>query len=160
MMFRIAAVAVIVAGVVATEANAQTATQVVTFEVQAINQIAVTGTPSLTISAAVAGVAPTSVSAAASYAITTNESNRKITAVLDADMPSGVTLSIDMAAPALNGSGQGVKPLSTGAQDLVTGISALNESGLAIEYTLSATSAAGVVASDTRTVTFTVEAGA
>ena len=32
----------------------------------------------------------------------------------------------------------------------------LNQSGLTITYTLDATSAAGVVASDTRTVTFTL----
>jgi hypothetical protein len=157
---RYAVAALVLLAVVATDAKAQTANQTVTFEVQAINQIAVTGSPSLTISTAVAGNAPTSVTAAASYAITTNQSNRKITASLNTAMPADVTLSVALAAP--SGASAPASPvvLTTGAQDVVTGVSLLNAAALSITYTLSATSAAGVVPSSSKTVTYTVTAGA
>ena len=50
--------------------------------------------------------------------------------------------------------------LSTTVEDLVTGISAVAESGLTITYTLSATIAAGVVAQAQKTVTLTLTDGA
>jgi len=160
MKFRIATVVAVLAMGVTANASAQTATQSVSFEVQAINEISVAGSPSLVISTAVAGSAPTSVTyALATYAITTNESNRKISAQIDADMPTGLTLSIEFAAPA-GAASTGPQDLSTGSVDLVTGVSLLNATGLAVNYGLSATSAAGVVPSSNRTVTFTVAAGA
>ncbi|HEY6218897.1 MAG TPA: response regulator, partial [Gemmatimonadaceae bacterium] len=56
----------------AMSARAQTATQTVTFQVDAINQVAVTGTPSLHITAAVAGGAPTTVTSSGNtWAVTT-----------------------------------------------------------------------------------------
>jgi hypothetical protein len=137
-------------------AGAQTGTQTVTFAVAAINQLSFTGTPSLTINAATAGSAPTSVSTSTlTYAITTNESDKKIRASLDTDMPTGVTLKANMAAPsgALSASDQA---LSATAVNLVTGITQLNASGLSLTYTLEATAGAGVVASTTRTVTYTI----
>lgn len=140
-------------------AAAQQATQDVSFEVQAINQLAFTGSPSLVISTATAGSAPTSATANASYAITTNESNRKITAAINSNMPSGTTLSVSLAAPS-GGSSAGAVSLSTTAQDVVTGVSTANASGLSVTYTLQATAAAGVVAAGTRTVTYTIVAGA
>lgn len=135
------------------------ATQTASYEVQAINQISVAGSPSLTINTATAGSAPTAVTAGATYAITTNETNRKITAGLDAAMPDGVSLSMSLAAPT-GATSAGAVTLLTTAQDVVTAISTLNESGLSITYGLSATAAAGVVAAGTRTVTFTITAGA
>src|SRR4051812_48381258 len=48
----------------ATSASAQTATQTVTFQVDAINLVGVTGTPSLVINTASAGSAPTSATSA------------------------------------------------------------------------------------------------
>lgn len=140
-------------------ATAQTATQDVTLEVQAINQLSFTGSPSLVISGATAGSAPTSATANATYAITTNETDRKITAEIDTDTPAGVTLSATMAAPA-GAASAGAVQLSTTAQDVVTGIGTVNASGLNVTYTLSATTAAGVVPSTSRTVTYTIVAGA
>jgi hypothetical protein len=161
MNARIAAFAVVITGFGATAVNAQnTASHDVTYEVQAINKISLAGTPSLTISTAVAGSAPTAVTSGATYAITTNESNRKITAEIDSDMPTGLALTVEVEAPAGSGLSLGPVVLSSSAEAVVTGISKLNESGLDIEYGLSATSAAGVFDSDTRTVTYTVAAGA
>ena len=141
----------------AAEAQSNQASHSVSFEVQAINSISVSGSPSLTIVAANAGSAPTSVSATASYSITTNEVNQKVTASIDADMPSGVTLSVLLAEP--TGASATQQNLSTVAKDVLSGVSTLSEAGLSIGYTLSATAAAGVVPADSRTVTYTIIAG-
>jgi hypothetical protein len=155
----LAAIIAAAVSLTAPEAQAQSdvATQTVSFEVQAINSISVSGAPSLTIVAANAGSAPTTVTASASYAITTNEVGQKVTASIDSDMPSGVTLSVLLGEP--TGASATQQVLSTTAQDVLSGVSTLSESGLSIEYTLSATAAAGVVAADSRTVTYTIIAG-
>jgi len=141
-------------------AAAQTATQTVTFAVSAINQIAFSGSPSLTINTAVAGSNPTSATdASASWAVTTNQTGAKITAHLSAAMPAGLTLSTNLAAPA-GASSLGSKALVAGSEtDLVTGITMKAQSGLGVTYTLDATAAAGVVASASRVVTYTITGG-
>ena len=139
---------------------ADSTTQSVTFEVTAINELSVSGNPgTLTVSTATAGSAPNAVSdATTTYAITTNESSRKITAAIDTAMPAGVTLTAELAAPT-GGTSTGAVALGTTAVDSVTGITTLNESAKTITYSLSATSAAGVVTSASKTVTFTIVAG-
>jgi hypothetical protein len=151
----LAAVA-LVAGM-ATAASAQTATQVVTFQVDAINRVAFAGSPSLVINTATAGSNPTDATAGATWAVTTNQTNMKVTASIGSAMPAGLTLSVDLTAPA--GASSTASALSTTAVDLVTGINQLAQNGLAVSYTLQATPAAGVVASTTRTVTYTITSG-
>jgi hypothetical protein len=142
-----------------TAAQAQTATQTVTFAVNAINQIAFTGAPSLTITTAVAGAAPTSVTdATASWAVTTNQTGAKITASIASNMPTGLTLSSSLAAPA-GATSAGFLALSTTAVDLVTSITKLAQSSLGVSYQLDATAAAGVVTSASRLVTYTITGG-
>jgi hypothetical protein len=138
------------------QAAAQTATQTVTFEVQAINQLSVSGNPgALTISTATAGSAPSSATnTSTTWAITTNESNKKVTAAINLAMPTGVTLSLTLTAP--SGAASSAVTLGTVAQDAVTGITKLNASGLTVTYGLDATTSAGTVASTTRTVTLTI----
>jgi len=135
------------------------AQQTVTFEIQAINEISVSGNPgALVVNAATAGSQPDSdTDSSTTYAITTNcaSNGKKITAAIGEDMPSGVTLSLTLSAPAGGISG-GAKDLSTSAQDVVTAIDAVAQSGISISYQLSATVSAGVVASGTRTVTLTL----
>ena len=142
----------------ASAAQAQNATQNVTFQVNAINQIAVAGSPSLTINTATAGSAPTAATASATWAVTTNQSNAKITASLDSDMPAGLSLTVDLTAPT-GASSAGATALSSASVDLVTGISKKAEAALPVGYSLSATTAAGVVSSTSRTVTFTITGG-
>ena len=140
-------------------AQAQTATQTVTFQVNAINQIAFVGAPSLTITTATAGSAPTSVTdATSSWAVTTNQTGAKITASIASNMPTGLTLSSSLVAPAAATSA-GFLSLSTTAVDLVTGITKLAQGALGVSYRLDATAAAGVVASATRLVTYTITGG-
>lgn len=140
--------------------EAQTATQVVRFQVTAINQIGVTGAPApMVISNATAGSAPASVTASGgSYAITTNEANKKITASLDAALPTGVRLEVSLAAPQ-GASTAGDVQLGTAGADLVTGISTLAASALPITYRLSADATVHMPVPETRTVTFTIVSG-
>ena len=155
-----AVAALLFAGAAVTGAYAgSSATQTLTYEVQAIDELAVSSpTVSLTVNSATAGSAPNSVSdSSTSYSITTNETNRKITGQLSSDMPAGVTLAVSLAAPS-GASSAGTQQLSSSPVDLVTGISTLNETGKTIAYTLSATSAAGVVPSASKTVTLTITA--
>ena len=143
---------------VASTASAQV-TQDVTIAVNAISQIAVTGgAQSLTISTATAGSPTMSTSTTVSWAVTTNQANQKVTASVDQALPAGVTLFAQMEAPA-GGASFGPNALSTSSVDLVGSISTLAESGLDLIYTLSALPTAGVVASTTRTVTYTITAG-
>src|SRR2546423_11878719 len=142
-----------------TLASAQTATQTVTFAVNAINQISATGSPSLTITTAVAGDPPTDASSNSStWAVTTNQTGAKISASIPAAMPSGLVLSLNLVAPT-GASSLGTIALGTTGVDLVTGITKLAQSGLTATYTLSATAAAGVV-SGTKVVTYTISGGA
>lgn len=143
----------------AADADAQTATQTVQFQVNAVNQIAVSGNPApLAITTATAGSGLTSAtSTGASYAITTNEANQKITASLDQTMPAGVTLEVQLVAPA-GASSTGSVPLGTASADLVTGISATAASALPITYRLSAGTQVQL-GPTARTVTFTIVSG-
>ena len=144
--------------VVAGTAAAQTATQIVTFQVDPVNQVGITGAPVLHITTSVAGNATASVtSSGSSLALTTNQTNAKITATLSAPMPAGVTLSASLAAPA-GAASAGIKALGTTAVDLVTAITHVNASALALIYQLDAIPAAGVT-SGTRVVTYTITGG-
>ena len=139
-------------------AAGQTATQVVTFQVDAINQISFAGSPSLVVNTATAGSNPTSVTAAATWAVTTNQTGAKITASIGSAMPAGLTLSVNLTAPT-GAASAGAQSLSTTSVDLVTGITKTAQSPLAVSYSLAATAAAGVVSSTTRTVTYTITGG-
>jgi hypothetical protein len=138
---------------------ANTATQTVTFQVDAISQLSVSGDPgALVISSATAGSDPSpATDNTTTYALTTNQSSQKIVGSIDSAMPSGVTLKVTLGAPT-GGSSAGAVSLTASDQDLVTGISQVAESGKTIGYELDATVGAGVVSSDTRTVTFTLTA--
>ncbi|MBW1671057.1 MAG: hypothetical protein JRJ43_08080 [Deltaproteobacteria bacterium] len=136
-------------------------TQTVSFSVSSIDEISVSGDPAaLCVDTATAGSEPDDdTDATTTYAITTNNTNRKITGAIDSNMPANVSLEINLVAPTV-GSSAGDMTLSTTAEDLVTGITQVADgSGNTITYTLSATVAAGIVASDTRTVTLTIAAG-
>jgi hypothetical protein len=120
-------------------------------------QLSVSGSPAkMTITAATAGSAPTAVSnTSTTYSLTGKPPgilHYAITASINTAMPAGVTLKITLAASL--GVSAGPVALGTTAQNVVTGITNAMSSQV-ITYTLSATPAAGVVASSTRTVTLT-----
>ena len=140
-------------------ANAQTATQSLSFAINAINQIGFTGAPALTITTAAAGTAPTSaINATATWAVTTNQTGAKITASIPTAMPAGLTLSVNLTAPA-GGTSAGYKALGIVSIDAVTGVTKVAQGALGVLYKLDATPAAGVIASATRVVTYTITGG-
>jgi hypothetical protein len=125
-----------------------------------MNQLAVSGNPhALVVHSATAGSAPSTVTAnGATYAVTTNESNQKITASLDQPLPAGITLEVRLAAPA-GASTAGHVVLSTRGTDVVTGMSSTVAVGLPITYRLRAQPTVQMSAPDTRIVTFTIVSG-
>lgn len=153
-------IAALALALTAAAGDASAQQQTVTFSIDPINQMSVSGNPgALTINAATAGSAPTSVSdASTTWAITTNQTGTKVTAAIDQAMPANVTLRVSLAAPT-GATSAGAVALGPSGADLVTGITQLSESGKVITYTLSATAAADVVANASRTVTYTVVAG-
>jgi len=154
-MKRLLTLAILLFGLTTTAyAQSNVATQEVEINVSEINVIAVQGEISMTISQATAGQAPDAATDAGTYALTTNGTKKKITAELDEDMPTGLTLNANMSAPSGAGS-KGKKSLSDEAVDLVTDITQVRGSGLALNYEAVATVDADP---DTykRTVTYTV----
>lgn len=140
----------------AVKAGAQT--QTVTFAVNSVNQISFSGTPSLTVNTATAGSDPIpATDATGSWNVTTNQSGAKISASIATAMPAGLTLNVNLAAPA-GATSAGLTALGTGAVDLVTGIAKQKGTTLSVTYELDATVLAGVV-SGTKVVTYTISGG-
>lgn len=136
---------------------ATTATATVTFTIGSIDSITVSGNPAaMTVNAATAGSAPTSATdATTTFAVTTNNTARRITGAVDSTLPTGVTLSVALAAPT-GATSAGAVALTTTAQALVTAIANIAQGSLTITYTLAATVSAVQVAGATRVVTYTV----
>jgi hypothetical protein len=146
-------------GVIGGAADLGAQTQTVTFAVNAINQISFAGTPSLTVTTATAGNDPTSaVDASSTWAVTTNQTGAKISASIPSVMGTGLTLKVNLVAPAAATSA-GLTAVGTVAVDLVTAITKVKGSTLTATYQLDATPAAGVVASSTKVVTYTISGG-
>lgn len=131
------------------------ATHDVTVVVPEFNMIAVSGNLTLTLGApASPGGDPTpAVDAGSSYFVTTNATSKKVTVALDSAFPTGITLTAELT-PVGSSTSAGAVTLSATAQDAVTGLG-LVSGNAAIEYTASATAAAGTM-SETRTVTYTL----
>jgi hypothetical protein len=121
--------------------------------------LSISGNPALLrISSAVPGSEPVAIlNGTTTYTITTPTANRTyaITAQLNANMPTGITLTATLAAPP-SATSAGAIPLDVTARNLVTGIVKNTNSTGSITYTFTATVAAGVIPNSTRTVTFTV----
>ena len=141
-----------------TQANGQTATQTVKFEVHAINQIAVRGAPALTIHA-IPGQTATATSNVSTWSVTTNQTGAKVTAALAAPMPSGLTLSLALTPPS-GATSTGLQTLATEPVDVVTNVSRLSAADLPMTYQLQANVDAGTTLSGTRAVTLTITGGA
>jgi hypothetical protein len=137
-----------------------TAQQTVTYQVDAINEISVSGNPGvLAVNTATAGSQPNDdTDNSTSWAVTTNGTNKKMTGETNTDMPASVTLKVNLTAPT-GGSSQGDVTLSTTPANLVTSITRVVGSNLTVTYTLSATVAAGVVNHAQKTVTLTLTVG-
>jgi hypothetical protein len=118
------------------------------------------GTPGLLrINTAVAGSEPIAVSTSGgTYTLTTPTPNRTyaITGQVNANLPTGVTLTVSLAAPGQGSVSLGAVALDVTGRNLVTGIRKNMSVTQSITYQLSATAAAGVVPLSSRTVTLTI----
>jgi hypothetical protein len=138
------------------------ATQNLTLAVNTIYKIATSGNPgALTISTGTAGTdALTAVSdASTTYSITQNfGATVKITANLDAVLPAGYALSINLASA--KGTSAGTVDISNAtsasALSVVTAIAKGADAGKAITYTFSANASAGTLTSTAKVVTLTL----
>lgn len=150
----------VIAAAASASAQGNTATQDLTINITAINKVSVAGgAHTLTINSATAGNAPDDATWATTWAVTTNQTNAKITAGIGGTaLPTGVTLLVNLEEPT-GATPAGDVSLSDGSsKDVVTGITQLNESGLTLTYTVKATSLAAVQ-SISKTVTYTVTGG-
>lgn len=135
-------------------AQSNQASQQVSIDVAEIAVIAVHGTINMNINTATAGQAPDPTSASATFDLTTNGKNKKVSAELDQKMPTGLTLFATMDAPS-KAKSAGKVELSDKSVDLLSKISNVRGSGLALNYEAVATVEAtpdNVV----RTVTYTI----
>jgi hypothetical protein len=154
---------VVLSFAVAQNAMAQaTATQNVTLAVNTVYKIAVSGSPSaMTITTGTAGTnALTSVSdASTTYSITQNfASTVKVTANLDAALPAGYTLQLNLAST--KGTSAGTVDISAttpaSASNVVSNVALGADAGQAITYTFGANASAGVLTSTAKVVTLTL----
>jgi hypothetical protein len=153
------AAAILTAGILGQAAfAADTVEQTVNFSVAPINEISVSSASVTipTIVSTLAGADPEPVLASGgTYAITTNETGKKITGSIDTNMNPGMALEVRLDAPTGGSISNSFQLLTTTAVDLVNGLSTLSESGNAIVYRLTTTAEAGVV-SESRVLTLTI----
>ena len=142
----------------ASQGIGQTATQNISIDIRPISRLAVAGSTTMTIPARGAAGAPTVSTATATYAVTTNEDNRRITVALDEPMPTGVTLRMKMDAPA-GAVAEDELELSTDPRTAVTGISRQATRDLGIIFSLETARGAVVPAATNRTVKVTMVSG-
>ena len=116
-----------------------------------------TSPSAMTINTAIAGQPPTSKNSNSTSYTVTGKNNRtyKITARLNSAMPPGVSLTVTLTAPT-GATSLGPVTLDATTRDLVSNIINKTAEVEQITYVLSATAAAGVVAPQSRTVTFTL----
>lgn len=92
------------------------------------------------------------------YSVATNEENKKISAYLDADMPLGTTLSVNLTPPS-GARTLGDQVLSSIPTDLVIEISKVREQELPLVYTLEVSMRGGIIPTTARIVTYTLTDG-
>ena len=123
--------------------------------------LSVSGSPApFTITTAVAGSAPTPITdGVTTYFVKAKNAAgpQKISAQLDAPMPLGTTLTVQMVASP-GATSMGAVSLDATARNVVINIVRDAGATYGITYVFSATVAAGVVPMQTRTVTFTESA--
>jgi hypothetical protein len=126
--------------------------------------LTITGTPaSMVVSTAVAGSQPTPITVGGTtiriVAKCGGQCFNHVTAQLNTPMPASTTLSVALGAPPFPETTAGPVILSTTPQSVINNLKQENGVTVGITYVFTATVAAGVVPSQTRTVTFTLVSG-
>lgn len=147
----------------ATSAQAQSDDQDVTIVVPSINEFEI---PDGDVTITITGVGSagdedaTGTDNSTGYNITSNSDDMKITGELNALYPTGISLDVLLGTPTASGSGVSgtatQTTLSAAPQDLVTGMSHVYGTNVAIGYSATATAEADPTAGVLRTVTYTL----
>lgn len=137
-------------------------TTTVNYEVQAINEFSISGNPAPMVISALQGEAGTELAyvtdETTTYSITTNQTSRKITVGLNTAMPTATELFLTMA-PAEGWTNNPLYPmLSDTAVTLVSGGPAVGTDLMLAWQFVAHVDRAGIVASQQKTVTFTLQA--
>ena len=113
----------------------------------------------LRVNSAVAGAEPLAKTGTSTITVKAAKANKpqKILVQLSVAMPTGLTLSLDMTPPT-GATAAGTVALDATARELMGNITNLTNETETLTYTFAATTAAGVVAAQSRTVTFTITA--
>jgi hypothetical protein len=120
------------------------------------NAISLTALGTLTISTATPGGQPIgTTNNTGKYSVTAVSGRVKVTAQLDTPLPSGVTLTITLAAP-IGAVSMGGVTLNTTAQDVVRFVPIGDYSNLSVNLALSSSVGAGVVPFNTSHITLTL----
>ena len=139
--------------------QANIATQSLSFTVNAVQKISLSGTPNpLVISDGTPGTnaLATATDNNTRYSIVHNgTASKRITAVLDVALPAGTELRAALATTSGTSAGSVVVPAGT-AVNLVTGIPRGADANQPIVYTFSANASVGEMGPTTRTVTLTL----
>ena len=121
--------------------------------------LTVTGSPAaFVITTAIAGAQPAALTnSLTSYFVKAKNAAgpQRISAQLDSPMPAGTSLTLTMA-PSAGATSLGPVTLDMSARDIVVNIKKDNGSTHGMTYVFTATVAAGVIPSQTRTVTLTM----
>lgn len=123
------------------------------------DSFSLSGNPStLTVSTATAGQQPNSATNnSTTYNLSTTTTVRSILGRVGLSMPSGLTLSVQLAAPT-GATSAGSKSMTTTNQTLVSSIPTNTiQNNLTVTYTFSATAAASQVTNGSRTLTLTLQ---
>jgi len=117
----------------------------------------VSGSPgNLAVTSAPAGFQPAAViDASTQYSVRVHGGTKKITAELSAPMPAGVSLTVTLSAVS-GGTSAGPVTLDTTPRDVVVNLSNGADLSATITYQLTTTTEAGIVAAQSRTVTFSL----
>ena len=125
-----------------------------------VGRITVGASPALfRVNIAVAGFEPLPVVRTSTVSVRASKANKpqQVMVSLDAPLPAGLTMTLDMTTPT-GATSPGTVTLDATARALMTDISNTAVETETLTYTFSATVAAGVVAAEFRTVTFTITA--
>jgi hypothetical protein len=133
------------------------ASQVIQISIRPVNAIRISGSPAFTVPGVRASRDTVTLVSEDSYALTTNEVHRNVSIALDAPMPMGTALAVELEAPT-GAESNGELTLSTAPQRAVTGVSRVNERGLAIRYRLTVMPRTSVAPTN-RLIVITLAAG-
>lgn len=125
-----------------------------------VGTITVGAAPALfRVTTTVAGFEPAPLTGTSTITVRAARANKpqKIMVQLNAAMPTGLTLSLAMTAPT-GATAAGTVALDATARELMGNITNTVSETETLTYTFAATAAAGVVAAQSRTVTFTITA--